>query len=371
MARAQALDEHHDNPLVDQQRERLVIAPNIKDEQPKHYSSFRLHGSDGSVAMEVEDEISPLMVQASTPRRVKKFLKIRTPHHTKLVVKDRKYEYTELCKIFLGSIGEKAYMTSVGIAVTLQLWGHAAVFALGMAQFLSISNSFEEDYKLYVVIFGSLVIPLSCLELEEQVEFQIVLSFCRFLVIYLMIQTVLCASWDSSGHVYFTLFPDANAQPSKMVDFSGFYEMSSVLVYTAMFHNGIPVLAEPVADRTKLSSIFLYSILVVCGACWLLGSVVALYFGADIEQSANLNWDSYVGGTGYANENDVWVNVAFWAVATARFIVLFPVANVISAFPLNAIVLGNNYLIGACGASAEVSTHKRTLSVDIHRMFRK
>lgn len=275
-----------------------------------------------------------------------------------LIVKDHKFEYTELCLMFLGKWGERAYVTCVGVAISLQLWGYAAVFALGMAEYLPLGKedrSFDDDYKTYILMFGSAVVPLSCLELREQVGFQILLSICRFLVIFLMIQTVRdAAKHRDGGAVYFTDFDPSSSTGVTLVNLEGFYEMFSVLVFTAMFHNGIPVLSEPVGDRTKLSQNFRDAILVVCSACWMLGAATASYFGDSIEQSANLNWNSYVGGTGSQSDGtEAWVDVALWPRIVSAFIVVFPPMNVVSAYPLNAVVLGNNLLVGAQGASAE------------------
>lgn len=275
-----------------------------------------------------------------------------------LIVKDHKFEYTELCLMFLGKWGERAYVTCVGVAISLQLWGYAAVFGLGMAEYLPLGKqdrSFDDDYRTYILMFGSVVVPLSCLELREQVGFQILLSICRFLVIFLMIQTVRDAARHvDSGAVYFTDFDQSSSTGVTLVNLEGFYEMFSVLVFTAMFHNGIPVLSEPVGDRTKLSQNFRDAILVVCSACWVLGAATASYFGDSIEQSANLNWNSYVGGTGSPSDGtETWVDVALWPRIVSAFIVVFPPVNVVSAYPLNAVVLGNNLLVGAQGASAE------------------
>lgn len=287
-----------------------------------------------------------------------KILKKQTyePTAETLMIKNRKFEYAELCRIFLGDAGEFAYVCSVTIAILLQLWSYTVVFALAMANILPIFSG-DTNYAIYALAFGAVVVPLSCLDLKEQVGFQISLSLCRFLVIYLMIRTVMVAANDHSGAVYFTSLVDDSVQgAAKMINWNGFYEMFSVLVYTAMFHNGIPELAEPVRDKKRLSQNFRSAILIVSAACWFLGTTVASYFGDAVQPSANLNWNDYIGGTGHFSSDGVWLDVQQSARLTSGFIVLFPPLNVMSAYPLNAIVLGNNLLVGLFGASAEVST---------------
>ena len=49
------------------------------------------------------------------------------------VVGERKFEYVELCRTFLGRGGERAYLTAVCISVYAQLWGFTCVFSSAMA----------------------------------------------------------------------------------------------------------------------------------------------------------------------------------------------------------------------------------------------
>jgi hypothetical protein len=65
--------------------------------------------------------------------------------------------------------------------------------------------------------------------------------------------------------------------------------------------------------------------------------VLASAFGQDIEQSSNLMWKHHIDPTGGG---------AFLYKAIAWYVVCFPALDVVSAFPLNAITLGNN-LLGA------------------------
>lgn len=316
----------------------------------------------GSTQDSTEAEVSVESPQDSPPNTIMEPFSISLRKDMTYEVKERKFEYVELCRIFLGAKGEKAYIAAVTISIFAQLWGYTSVFSSAMATAAPISKDFGRDYTMYTLIFGSIVVPLSCLDLKEQVQFQMFLTFCRFVVIGLMVMTAFTAGVDgttSTTHEKVYFIGTDGPEGASLVDFSGFYEMFSVLVYAAMFHNAIPVLSEPVADKRTLNIIFRDGF-VVCGAAfWVIGYVIAWYFGDHIEQSANLNWEYFVGGTGRQSPDGKWVDVAIWAKALSIFVLCFPAVNIVSAYPLNAVVLGNNLLTKLCGPN-ETSRHKKT-----------
>lgn len=119
------------------------------------------------------------------------------------------------------------------------------------------------------------------------------------------------------------------------------FSLSAVATYSFIFHHSVPILSEPIKDKTSLPRVFLGALAVCCLAYTSLGLVVALGFGNHIHSQANLNWQNYVGcnAPGETKAN-------FFA-AFVRFIILiFPALDVLSAFPLNAVTLGNG-LVGA------------------------
>lgn len=70
----------------------------------------------------------------------------------------------------------------------------------------------------------------------------------------------------------------------------------------------------------------------------LLGTILILYYGKYIEPTCSLNFLFYRGGAPY-NQPIPW-----FAHVISFIIILFPALDVLSAGPLNAIVLGNNLL---------------------------
>jgi amino acid permease len=277
----------------------------------------------------------------------RKVIEAEEPH----LVRSRKFEVTDLCRIYLGTTGEKMLIVFVALDVYAELWAFTSVVSSSAAKEAPLSKSFDLDYLSYTAIFAAIVVPLSCLELREQVQFQITLSACRLLVIGIMITSTIaaaCASYESIDEdtttnevVYFT---DVDgAQGASLFTIGGFNAMFSVMFYTTQFHLSIPVLSSAVQDKRRLGSIFKDSLLIITIALSILGFAVAWYFGDLVEQSANLHWKTYVGGIRAGEE------VPLSAKAISLFVVCFPALNILSAYPLNVILLGNNLMAIAYG----------------------
>jgi hypothetical protein len=100
----------------------------------------------------------------------------------------------------------------------------------------------------------------------------------------------------------------------------------------------VPSLAHPVQNKRSLVKIFTLALLISFAAYAVLGTVVSLFFGADLNTASNLNWETYVG---MRNKDG---SVPIYAQIVTFFVVLFPALDVASAFPLNAFTLGNNMM---------------------------
>jgi len=56
--------------------------------------------------------------------------------------------------------------------------------AMPLAQMLGLG---DDDYLIYVFIFAAVVVPLTCMELKEQVGIQVALSICRGLMVFAIV----------------------------------------------------------------------------------------------------------------------------------------------------------------------------------------
>ena len=253
-------------------------------------------------------------------------------------VKHRKFEINALCRVFLGRFGKNVYMLFLSLYVYCTLWAYTSVFASAMAREFPFGWDEDFAYFLYAIVFGVIVIPMSCLELDEQVTVQVFLTGCRFLMVFLMVGTsAMCAQENNFSGI-------VSNEPVPMFRPKGLHKTLPIIVFATIYHHSIPGLAHPVANKKKLSPIFI-STTAFCGLAYsFIGFVLGSSFGDRINESSNLNWGSFRGGTGVLDDEGNFVGVAWWARLISLYIICFPAIDVLSAFPLNAITLGNNLL---------------------------
>jgi amino acid permease len=258
-------------------------------------------------------------------------IELTSPDHL-LTVGRHKLEMPDLCRKFLGKTGVTLYAAIVSLYFYGTLWAYATVFA---SAFHAIFGFY---YVVYLLIFAAIVVSLSMLDLTEQIPVQVAMAIFRILMLTIMIATIILS--EVSDTEAFTGYPRRVGPFFSKVDFSKLYILLPIATYANIFHHSIPALSNPVADKTKLGQIFIVSVLVCCVAYLAIGSTLASYFDGSMKNSTNLNWATYVGCTGECRTFPVRVITRI----ISRFVVLFPAFDVASAYPLNAITLGNNLM---------------------------
>jgi amino acid permease len=193
----------------------------------------------------------------------------------------------------------------------------------------------DTNYTIFACIFAAMVVPMSCMELDEQVVVQVLMTGARFLMLFLMVFTSsMCAKEDvEAGQL-------AEAQ---MFRPAGIHKMLPVMVFAHLYHHSIPGLSHPVADKKKLGGIFQSTTVFSTIAYTFIGVILGSAFGSGIEESSNLNWKGFTGGTAILNGDGQIISIAWWAKAISLYVLCFPALDVISAFPLNAITVSCGY----------------------------
>jgi len=195
---------------------------------------------------------SPLQEQSSHRQLV--VIRQKNANQQKYIVKDRKFEVNALCRIFLGKRGLRIYTLVISLYMCGALWAYTSVFASAMAMAIPIFSSDQEgivsefashlasspaslNYLCYAIIFGCIVVPLSCLELDEQVPLQVFLTGCRFLMFFLMIGTSAICADDISE----TSTIRATNNEVDNFRFAGIAKTLPILIFANIFHHSIPV----------------------------------------------------------------------------------------------------------------------------------
>jgi amino acid permease len=240
-------------------------------------------------------------------------------------------EMTELCKRFLGSFGLYVYALLISLYLYGTLWAFSTVFAN------SFYSVFGVRYWVFLLAFAGIVVPCTMLELKEQVTWQMFMAVWRVITLSVMIVTVIIA------HVFhadaFRGFERNETEDFfKQVTFSKIHILLPIVTYANIFHHSIPAISQPVADKSQAGNIFT-SALCVCYLAYLsIGLIIPWYFDGSEKASSNLMWASYVGSSNPSSMGKIGASII------SKLVVLFPALDVASAYPLNAITLGNNLM---------------------------
>ena len=115
------------------------------------------------------------------------------------------------------------------------------------------------------------------------------------------------------------------------------YLVQLLMITTIHISPAIPGLSDPVANKKALGTIFRFTSVFTSFAYSVIGIVMGSAFGKGIQESSNLNWKGFGRSKNEEDGDSSWL-----AEMAAFYIILFPALDVLSAFPLNAITLGNN-----------------------------
>jgi len=169
---------------------------------------------------------------------------------------DDHYEVIELISRFLGPIHQVIYQISLMGLMYVGLLAYSQVFTG------SISAILPQDTPdfLSTILFSVIVIPLSCIELDEQITLQALMAAFRFVAIFIMIgESLIALCVDHYGINRRTSFPFF-AEPkldemSYTVSFAGFGIAFSTALFSQLFQHSIPGLLKPLNEIKSNNSI--------------------------------------------------------------------------------------------------------------------
>ena len=220
---------------------------------------------------------------------------------------------------------------------------------------------------------------MSCLEITEQVTVQLVMSLIRVVCMSLMLLTVVMA-WLSpdQGAEAFQGAPRAvkvmsgnSTSPSTAsgsglgelsawINFQGLPRLLSIAVFAQIVHHSIPGILHSIRDKPRngrrvFGAAFSVTTFFYCS----LGAILVAFFRTHniaVAQSVNQVWSTWEKSLPPSNLG------AYVAAAIRYILVIFPGIDVLSAFPLCAITLGQN-LMSLRYASGEVQGQGRFTTI--------
>jgi hypothetical protein len=215
---------------------------------------------------------------------------VREKAPPKYVIQERKFEVNALCRVFLGKGGLRMYTVIICLYICGALWAYTSVFSSAMAAAVPLFDSTEDNngdsmsYLCYAILFGCVVVPLSCLELDEQVPLQVLLTGCRFVMFLIMISTShLCA--EDMRVANGSIGPDSLMSQYERVEYfrpAGLANTLPILIFANIFHHSIPGLAHPVADKKLIGKVFSSTNAFTVAAYIALGLTLGSAFGKSV-----------------------------------------------------------------------------------------
>jgi amino acid permease len=204
-------------------------------------------------------------------------------------------------------------------------------------------------------MFALVAIPLTCLDLTEMKVMQVALAIFRFVSLATMMATSLAAMWSyPNADAHSSATKPYTSQDMKAFDWANLGLVFPIAIYAQIFHHSVPGLSHPLKNKKAAPRIFAAVLATTAVLYSALGITVGFYYGSSIPQTCTIAWAKYSGGHDNGDKPG-------WASFISYLVVLFPPIDIISAFPLNAITLGNNLLCAFVEDPAKQSLRKYKL----------
>lgn len=135
------------------------------------------------------------------------------------------------------------------------------------------------------------------------------------------------------------LFPPLpERSPPPLFNIHGFSAMFTTAIFSQLFQHSVPNLIRPLNgfEKNAVPKVFGYALITTASIYIAIGSTCVYYFGEDTNESINLNFVNYTWGLSSTS--------SFFGLAKffSMLIVLFPVLDTLSVFPLIANTLASN-----------------------------
>ncbi|OMJ86804.1 hypothetical protein SteCoe_11574 [Stentor coeruleus] len=254
----------------------------------------------------------------------------------KPLIENRQLCLYEMTKLTMEPIMPKLVIISYVLAQTPALAGFFSVFAISLSSNIPIIgftcnlydyNSFYNEcrvlYWIYITIFAIFLITLAYFNITEQRWMQGTLTFFRFIVVAIFTVTAIYAIASDSE-----LEDDGanNANP-EIYNIKHIGRIFFIICFSSLFENMIPTTMSFVENKsTNLPKVLNYSVLTFNGIYILVG-VLLSYTIENPEEMITLNWSDYSAGSSQSSRS-------WWTYIIAYLVVLLPVVDILSAFPI-------------------------------------
>ena len=260
--------------------------------EPDAYSS----GCSSSSHVFEEEEQSSLMANShSKPENI---------------IKLRKFDFTFMCSIFVGDYAKYFCQLTMFLYCYGCLWAFVSVFSSSVSTLFfeyvlnskcDIYDAHESpgcrySYYAFVALYAAVVIPLSLVDLGEQIYIQVTLTLYRFSAFAVMVFTCtygIIYNWHH-GKRDDTFEELLDEMSIKVFDMGGFAVAFSSTVVAINFHYNLPDVLQPVEPKKGNLRTLVYAAMLTASVIYIaVGVSCAYFFGDKTEPLSTLNWKTY------------------------------------------------------------------------------
>jgi len=264
----------------------------------------------------------------------------------------RKFDFTQVFELYAGTPGKAIVWVAIACMCYGVLWAYGSVFSSSVAS-LFYQFAFNEECNVYaagasatcrhtyiyaLLVYACIVIPLALMDMGEQAVVQMSMTIYRFTAFFVMIVTLVVGLSFPRPDFHITGIDHFEAATA--VNWGGFATVFLSGAVALNFHYNVPDIVNPVRNKAILNRIVSGAQMCAFSFYIILSLLAASYFGNATQPLVTLNWRTFTaqdGGWGGSLEHRPPI-----AVVVQLIVMLFPVFDMMSVFPLIAITLGNN-----------------------------
>ncbi|TYZ68825.1 hypothetical protein PybrP1_011949 [[Pythium] brassicae (nom. inval.)] len=272
----------------------------------------------------------------------------------------RKFDFATIGDMFAGKFGKLVVQAVMALYCIGALWSYASVFASSVASlFFSyvLGDACDayapqplagclDAYYVGMAVFSAIVVSMVLLDISDQAAIQKFLSVYRIVALLLMLVTMLVKIAVDGGGALTARYTAIGA-----FNWSNFGKGFGPTLLALNCQYNMPDALQPLDPKSAARRVA-FGALAVAGSFYLLVGLIGALAFDEINPLASLMWSAY---TGCGNGWDACAAANPFGVLVQLVVLVFPVVNVTSAYPMVGVTVGDNLLMSVpAGVSARL-----------------
>lgn len=262
----------------------------------------------------------------------------------------RKFDFATIGEMFAGKFGKVTVQVVMALYCIGALWSYASVFASSVASLffsyvlgdacdayaLHPTAACLDAYYVCMAIFSAIVISMVLLDISDQASIQKFLSVYRIAALLLMLVTMLIKIGVDGTDALAARYTAIGA-----FNWSNFGKGFGPTLLALNCQYNMPDALQPLNPKSAARRVA-FAALIIAGSFYLLVGLLGALAFDELNPLASLMWSTY---TGCGNGWDTCSSTNPFGVVVQLVILIFPVVNVTSAYPMVGVTVGDNLLM--------------------------